>query len=318
MLVTVLGATGFIGGQIARAAVARGWQVRAVRRRAGTVGAIGDVRVDWVEANLDDEESLARSMRDCDVLFHAAASYPQDFRHIEHEVAQAVQEVERVLRAARKAGVGRIVYTSSLTTLGQAEPGQSADETMFYTPGTANSAYFEAKYAMEQIMLREAASQDIVVLLPSAVFGPGDVKPTTSVVIRDAAQGRFPVYFDATINVVDGRDVAWSHLAAAERGSRGERYILGGHDLTLYQLLSTVAAHADRKPPRIKLSRGVVSALVRLADRLPFAPLPENFRTFQFWQPVSSRKAREELGHTSRPFEETVRDTLLWFQGSNW
>ncbi|MCS7061781.1 MAG: NAD-dependent epimerase/dehydratase family protein [Anaerolineae bacterium] len=314
MQATVLGATGFIGGHIARAAVARGWHVRAVRRRPGAVGAIGDLPVEWVEANLSDESSLFRAMCDSEIVFHAAASYPQDFRRIPLVVAQATEEMTCVLRAAQRANVRRIVYTSSLTTLGLAGPGRFADESMFYTPGLARSAYFEAKHVMEQIALRASAPQDVVVLLPSAVFGPGDVKPTTGVVIRDAARGRFPFYFDALINVVDVRDVAWTHLAAAERGRRGERYIVGGHNLTLYELLATVAAITGRQPPRFKLSRRLIRALVYLSDHLPGPGLPENFRTFEFWQPVSSHKAQQELGHTIRPFEETVRDTLVWFQ----
>ncbi|MGQ9815495.1 MAG: NAD-dependent epimerase/dehydratase family protein [Candidatus Roseilinea sp.] len=318
MQVTVLGATGFIGGHIARAAIARGWRVRAARRHPGAVGAIGDVPVEWVEANLADETSLTRAMRESEILFHAAASYPQDFRNIPRVVAQAGHEMERVLHAARQAGVRRVVYTSSLTTLGLAGPGRLADESLFYTPGAARSAYFEAKYAMEQIALRAshdaAAGLDVVVLLPSAVFGPGDVKPTTSVVIRDAARGRYPFYFDAVINAVDGRDVAQTHIAAAERGRSGERYIVGGHNLTLRQLLDTVDAIVGRRQRRVRVSRRLVRALIYLTDRLPFTHVPENFRTFEFWQPVSSHKAQTELGHTIRPFENTVRDTLLWFQ----
>lgn len=318
MQVTVLGATGFIGGQIARAAVARGWQVRAVRRHPGAVGALEDTPAQWVEANLADEASLARAMRESEIVFHAAASYPQDFRNIPRVVAQAGDEMERVLRAAQQAGVRRLVYTSSLTTLGLAGPSRLADETLFYTPGAVRSAYFEAKHVMEQIALRAAndpqAGLDVVVLLPAAVFGPGDIKPTTSVVIRDAARGRFPFYFDAVINAVDGRDVAWTHLAAAERGRSGERYIVGGHNVTLRQLLETVDAIAGRRQARIRVSRRLVRALIDLTDRLPFTHLPEHFRTFQFWQPVSSHKAQTELGHTIRPFEETVRDTLMWFQ----
>ncbi len=323
MQVTVLGATGFIGGQIARAAVGRGWRVRAARRHPGAVGAIGDLPVEWVEANLADDTSLVRAMRESEVVFHAAASYPQDFRHISTAVEQAGQEMERVLRAARQAGVRRLVYTSSLTTLGLAGAarsgqGRPADESLFYTPGAVKSAYFEAKHAMEQIALRAstdlAAGLDVVVLLPSAVFGPGDVKPTTSVVIRDAARGRYPFYFDAVINAVDGRDVAQTHLAAAERGRSGERYIVGGHNLTLRQLLDTVDAVVGRRQARIKVSRRLVRALIGLTDRLPFTHVPENFRTFEFWQPVSSHKAQTELGHAIRPFEETVRDTLMWFQ----
>lgn len=317
MNVCVLGATGFIGGQIALAAVARGWTVRAARRNPASTGAIGDAAVAWVTAELGDAASLAAAMRDCDVVFHAAAAYPQDFRHIDREVRRARSEITRVLDAARDAGARRVVYTSSLSTLfpgpvGDAVP-RTLDEASFYMPGSARSAYYEAKFAMERIAL-ERRDMDVVVTLPTAVFGPGDVKPTTGVVIRDAARGLFPVYFDAVMNCVDGRDAARSHLAAAERGRPGERYILGGPNLTMLELLSAACAAAGRPPPRVRLSRSLFKALLRAADALPFVSLPENIRTFEMWHPVSSAKAEAELSHTARPFEDTVRDTLAWFR----
>jgi dihydroflavonol-4-reductase len=322
MNVCVLGATGFIGGQIARAAVGAGWKVRAVRRNLNNVGAIGDLPVQWVLADLRDVSTLVTAMQGCEVLFHAAGAYPQDFRHITQAVASAKAEMYRILDSARSASVRRVIYTSSLTTLAQPAPrpngeGQGVEmltESHFYKPGTADSAYYEAKFAMEQIALAvRERNFEVVTLLPTAVFGPGDIKPTTSVVIRDAAQGKFPVYFDATINAVDGRDVAASHIAAVEKGGAGERYILGGHNLTLYEVLATVMRAVGKSPPRIKLSRALVKRAIALADALPGVSIPENMRMFEFWGPCSSAKAERELGHTARPFEETVRDTLAWF-----
>ena len=314
MNVCVLGATGFIGGHIARAAVNAGWHVRAVRRNPDHVGAIGDVPVEWVTGNLIDVDSLRRAIAGCEVVYHAAAAYPQDFRHIEREVGLARAEMDNVLQAARTARATRIVYTSSVTTIGIPPPGRLADERDVYRPGTAKSAYFEAKYAMERLALRESRSPDVIVLLPTAVFGPGDVKPTTGVVIRDAAWGRFPIYFDATINAVDVRDMAQSHIAAATRGRRGERYILGGRNLSIYELLKAACQAGGVPPPRLKLARSTVGWLVKVADLIPFVRLPENLRTFQLWQPVSWQKAQKELGHTARDFEETVRDTVEWFR----
>ncbi|MCL5996998.1 MAG: NAD-dependent epimerase/dehydratase family protein [Chloroflexi bacterium] len=313
MKVCVLGATGFIGGHITRAAVNAGWQARALRRDPNNVGAINDVAVEWVFGNLMDVDSLRRAMSGCDVVFHAAAIYPQDFRHIDREVARARAEMDNVLQAARTAHVTRLIYTSSVTTIGQPPPGRPADERDVYRPGSARSAYFDAKFAMERLALRESRNPDVVILLPTAVFGPGDVKPTTGVVIRDAARGRFPVYFDATVNVVDVRDVARSHIAAVQNGRRAERYILGGHDLSIYDLLTMASRIAGAHPPRFKLPRWMVAGLVKVADAIPFVQLPENFRTFEFWQPVSSQKAQAQLGHTARDVEETVRDTVEWF-----
>lgn len=317
MKALVLGGTGFIGGQIVRAALEAGYQVRALRRRH-SVGALADIarQVEWVQGNLDDVDTLVAAAGGCEVLFHAAAHYPQSSRDIPGEVAYASAQMERVLEAARRTGVDRLIYTSSLTTVGPpSQPGRLADERDFYVPGSSNSAYYEAKFAMEHLALQAAAGGlPLVALSPSAVFGPGDVKPTTGQLLLEVAKGRVPVYFDAVINVVDGRDVAAAHVAAVERGRVGERYIIGGHNITLRQALTVAAGAAGVAPPRIRLPRALVHAVIRLADALPGVELPENGRTLRFWQPLSILKAQRELGSTVRPFEETARDTVSWFR----
>ncbi len=317
MKALVLGGTGFIGGQIVRAALEAGYQVRALRRRH-TVGALADVahKIEWVLGDLDDAPSLTEAVSGCDVLFHAAAHYSHSSRDIPGEVAYAQAQMERVLEAARQGGARRFVYTSSLTTIGPpAQPGRLADERDFYVPGSSDSAYYEVKHVMEQTALRAASEGlGVVVLMPTAVFGPGDVKPTTGQLLIEAARGRIPVHFDAVMNVVDGRDVAQAHIAAAERGRVGERYVIGGHNLNLRQGLDIAAQVAGVAPPQFKLPRPVVDALVRLADALPGVELPEHGRTLRLWQPVSSLKAERELGLKARPFEQTVHDTLAWFR----
>jgi dihydroflavonol-4-reductase len=149
--------------------------------------------------------------------------------------------------------------------------------------------------------------------LPSAVFGPGDVKPTTGQVLLEVAKGRVPIYIDTVINVVDGRDVAVAHIAAAERDA-SERYIIGGHNLTLRQFLTVSAQAVEVAPPRIRLPRALVDAVVRLADALPGIELPDHGRTLHFWQPLSTLKAEKELGLVARPFEETLCDSVTWFR----
>jgi dihydroflavonol-4-reductase len=317
MKALVLGGTGFIGGQIVRAALEAGYQVRALRRQH-TFGALGDVadHVEWVMGDLDDLDSLVAGAMGCEVLFHAAAHYPHSSRDIPNEVAYAEAQMGNVLAAARRAGVERLIYTGSLTTVGPpSQPGRLADERDFYTPGTSNSAYYEAKYVMEQMALQATAEGlPVVILLPTAVFGPGDVKPTTGQLLVEVAKGRVPVYFDAVINTVDGRDVAATHIAAVERGRVGQRYIVGGHNLTLRQGLAIAAEAAGLAPPQFKLPRALVKAAVRLGDVLPGVELPENGRTLQFWQPLSSLKAERELGLIPRPFEQTARDAVAWFR----
>ncbi len=324
----VLGATGFIGGQIARAALERGWRVRALRRRADAVGAIGDVadRIEWIQGKLPfaeegEGQSLREAMRGCDVVFHAAAAYPHTAHDVAGWVRRSVMQMRAVLAAAGDAGVGRLVYTSTLTTIGPpGQPGRLADERDFYTPGTSGSAYYETKFAMEMEAFRAAAEGlPIVILNPAAVFGPGDVKPTTGELLLRVAKGQFPFYFQATMNVVDGRDVAAAHIAAAERGPRcvGQRHILGGHNLTLKDGLTIAARAAGVAPPRWEIPRKVVDALIGASDWLRL-PLPDNIKTLRLWQPLNSDKAQRELGLSPRPFEETARDTVTWFRDNHY
>ncbi len=315
MKALVLGGTGFIGGQIARAALAAGCGVRGLRRRP-TVGALHDVapQIEWVEGDLDDLDTLLAAVDGCELLFHAAAHYPIHSRDIPAQVAYAQAQMGRVLTAAHRAGVARLIYTSSLATIGPpSQPGRLADERDFYTPGRSGSAYYEAKFAMEQMALAAADGLPVVTLLPTAVFGPGDVKPTTGQLLLEVARGRVPVYFDAVLNVVDGRDVAAAHIAAVERGRVGQRYLIGGHNMTLHQLLVIAARAARVTPPRFNVPRPLVDAVIGLTDALPGFQLPENVRTLRFWQPLSTLKAERELGLEARPFDETARDTLAWF-----
>lgn len=317
MKALVLGGTGFIGGQIVRAALAAGYRVRALRRRHA-VGALADIthHVEWVLGDLDNADTLVQAAKGCDVIFHAAAYYPQSSRDIPGEVAYAEAQMGRVLETARQAGIGRLIYTSSLTTVGPpSQPGRLADERDYYSPGSSDSAYYEAKFAMEQLALQAAVDGlPVVILLPTAVFGPGDVKPTTGQMLLEVAKGRIPAYFDAVVNVVDGRDVAAAHVAAVERGRVGERYLIGGHNLALRKALTIAAQAAGLAPPWFKLPRALVDSLVRLSDALPGVELPENGRTLRFWQPLSTYKAEQELGLTACPFERTANDAIAWFR----
>jgi len=323
----VIGATGFIGGHIARAALTQGWRVRALRRRPNAIGAIGDVadQIEWVQGELPFTPTasggsrrgadLGEAMRGCDVVFHAAAAYPRAAHDIVGWVRGSVTQMRAVLQAARDASVGRLVYTSTLTTIGlPTEAGRLADERDFYTPGSARSAYYEAKYAMEMEAFRAAAEGlPIVILNPTAVFGPGDIKPTTGEALLRVAKGQIPFYFKATLNAVDGRDVAAAHIAAAERGRIGQRYITGGHNLTLKDMLTIAARAAGVTPPRWEISRQMVEALTGVSAWLRL-PVPDLVKTLRLLQPLNSDKAQRELGLHPRPFEETARDTIAWFR----
>jgi dihydroflavonol-4-reductase len=316
MRVLVLGATGFIGGQIVRAACEAGMDVHALRRRAGAVGAVGDLPLTWHQGDLNDPPGLEAAMRGCEVLFHAAGYYPYTGRNIPRATRRAAQEMRAVLGAARRAGVGRVVYTSSLTTIGPPPPGSTrlADERDGYTPGSVRNPYYEAKWAMEHEALRATLSGlPVVILVPAAVFGPGDVKPTTGELLLLLAKGRIPLGVDVVTNIVDGRDVALAHVRAAAQGTPGERYIVGGHNLNVGQALQEAAEVIGVRPPRRILSRRTVVALLKFADLLRL-PIPATMRALPHWQPLNCEKGWQTFGFTPRPYEETVRDTVGWFR----
>jgi dihydroflavonol-4-reductase len=260
-------------------------------------------------------------MLGCDVVFHCAGAYPHEAKDIAESTRAAAAQMRNVLTAAREAGVRRLVYTSSFTTIGHSvEPGRLADERDFYVPGTANDPYYEAKWAMEVEALRAARGGDsetgfleVVVLCPVAVFGPGDVHLAVSRPLLMTAQGRMPFYLDATFSVVDVRDAAEAHLAAAERGQSGERYILCGHNLTMREGLAEIAAVAGARPPFIKLGGLALNMVIALGGLAPGSNVGY-LRTARLWRPVSNARAVRELGLRVRPFRETVADALAWFR----
>lgn len=279
-----------------------------------------ELDVKHVVGDLNDPASLADAMRGCDIVFHAAAYYPRHSLDMAGSLKEAVDGMRNVLRAAEISRISRLVYTSTLTTVGPpAEPGRLGDERDFYLPGTTGSAYFETKWAMESEAWRASAQgQPIVIVNPTAVFGPWDVKPTTGEILLNVAKGRFPVWLDLEANVVDARDVGQGHVQAAVRGGVGQRYILGGENLPVRQALIAAAREAGTRPPRWKASLATVGALVKVGEllgRLPLVqPLPlEHFRTLREWRALSIDKAETELGFRPRPFQETIRDTLAWF-----
>jgi dihydroflavonol-4-reductase len=320
----ILGATGFIGGQIARAALAHGWQVSGLRRRPAAVGDLAGLPIRWLQADLNDAASLGIALRDWhssavhrppSVLFHCAAAYPHNTQAMARDVEAARRQMRTVLAAATEAGVGRLIYTSSFTTIGApAQPHRLADERDFYAPGAASDPYYEAKWVMEVEALAAArAGLPVVVLCPVAVFGPGDVHLSVSQPLLMAAKGRMPFYVDASLSVVDVRDVAEAHLTAAQRGRIGERYILSAHNLTLQEVLTEIAHMADAQPPRFRIGKRLLDAVIATGGLIPGSNVGY-LRTMRLWRPVSNAKAVSELGLPTRPFAETVADALAWFR----
>jgi dihydroflavonol-4-reductase len=310
-----------VGNNIVRACLQTGWEVRAFHRRSSETWMLDGLAVQAVVGDLHDRASLVKAMQGCDVVFHAAAYYPLHSLQMRGALRDAVSGMRNVLGAAAESGVRRLVYTSTLTTLGPpADPGRLADERDFYLPGSTGSAYYETKWAMEAEAWRAiAVGQSIVIVNPTVVFGPWDVKPTTGEILLYVAKGRFPAWLDLSVNVVDARDAGQGHLLAAEKGRTGQRYVLGGENVTVRDALATAAREAGVSPPRRRASLGLVRALVAAGEalgRLPLVqPLPlEHFKTLGEWRAVNTQKARRELGFETRPLADTVRDTLAWFR----
>jgi len=282
------------------------------------VGALEDIadRIEWVEADLNDPASLIVALRGCPLVFHAAAYYPRKAVDPWEAVRHGVTGMRNLLRAAAAAGVKRLVYTSSLSTVGRpADPERLANEDDLYLPGSTRLPYFEVKWAMEQEALRaNARGLPVVVVIPSAVIGPGDVKPTTSTLLLLVARRRLRWFIEGQLNVVDGRDLAVGHVLAAERGRPGRRYIVGGHNLSIREMVTTMAEAAGVPPPRRALPVAFIEWAGRVGCRLGL-PAAGQMLAIRHWQPLDTSRARTELGLPEpRPFEETCRDTVAWFR----
>ena len=326
MQALILGATGFIGSHIVRACVAAGWTARAFRRAASPALALAGLEVESALGDLEDPASLAKAMRDCALVFHAAGFYPT--RSVAQGEMQkaAARQMTNVLTAARRAGVEKVIYTSSLSTVGPAARADGlATEEDLYRPGTARHPYWEVKWTQEEIARRFAAEGlPIVILNPTAVFGPGDVKPTTGRALIMALRARCRFYPDLRTNVIDVRDVAAAHVAAAARGRPGERYILGAHNVTGRDLVAALAEVAGLPPPRWRVplpgwlfgpARLLEHGLQRLAPQAAFLmpTLALEFSRLGGW--YDSGKAQRELGwQVGRSLTETLRDAVAWFR----
>jgi dihydroflavonol-4-reductase len=317
--VLVIGATGFIGGHIALAAIEQGWRVRGLRRVPGATGHIAQAEVSWYEGDIDHPDSLAQAFEGVEIIFHAAGYYPRHSRNVPFQVAHAVKQTRNVVMAARRAEVSRLVFTSTLTTIGVPLLCEKrlADERDHYLPGSlARSAYYESKYAMESEVMRSAArGLPVVIVNPTAVFGPGDLNLTLGGALLAVARGWMVAWLPAQINAVDVRDVAQAQIRASEVGRIGERYILGGHNTTLRELINIAAEVSGVRPPRFEIPLGLVDLIVWLDDRIPPLDLLGNhLRAVRQWQGYNCSKSQRELGLSPRPLEATLREALDWFR----
>jgi dihydroflavonol-4-reductase len=322
MKALVTGATGFVGAAVARALGAAGWQVRVLVRSGSDRGNLQRLAAEVVEGDLADGGSLEQALAGCEGLFHVAADYRLGARDPEPLYRTNVDGTRNILNAARTAGVARIVYTSSVATIGIPADGSPGDERTPVSLSNMIGHYKRSKYLAEEVARDAArAGLPVVIVNPSTPVGPGDIKPTpTGQLVLDAAAGRMPAYVDTGLNIVHVDDVAAGHLLAFERGTAGERYILGGEDMTLQTILAQIAQLVGRKPPRIRLPYAAVLPIAYLAEA--FAKVSgrsgrvtlEGVRMSRKRMFFSSGKAVSELGYRWRPPSEAFDDAVRWFR----
>jgi dihydroflavonol-4-reductase len=322
MRAMVTGATGFVGAAVARSLLQRGWQVRALVRQGSDRRQLRQLAVEIATGDLVQPATLGPALVDCDALLHVAADYRLGALDPGQLYRTNVEGTRNILDAARHAGTARIVYTSSVATIGLPADGSPGQEDTPVTLGDMVGHYKRSKFLAEQVA-REAAraGAPVVIVNPSTPIGPGDVKPTpTGQVVLDAAAGRTPAFIDTGLNIVHVDDVAAGHLLALERGRIGERYILGGQDMTLREILGEIARLVGRSPPRVRLPRALVlpiayaaEAVARITGR-PGRITVEAVRMAKKRMYFSSAKAARELGYHWRAPALAFADAVRWFQ----
>jgi len=321
MVALVTGVSGFVGSAVARALAASGRPVRGLARASSPRGNLADFPGEMVEGDLRDPAAVTRAMAGADALFHVAADYRLWARDPEEIVRNNRDTTRIVMDAARDAGVRRIVYTSSVATL-LPDPAGAADETRPATPQTVVGAYKRSKVEAERLVeAMVAQGLPAVIVNPSTPIGPRDVKPTpTGRIIVEAANGKMPAFVDSGLNLVHVDDVAAGHLLAFEKGQIGERYILGGEDVALGEMLACVAGLMGRKAPTVRLPQAPLFPLAWLNEQLARVTGKEPFLTVDGLKMsrhhmfYSSAKAVRELGYRARPWQDAVADAVAWFR----
>lgn len=323
MVCLVTGATGFIGAALTRRLLAEGATVRVLVRAGANRRLIQDLPVEIAIGDLRDPRSLDQAVSGCDGLFHLAADYRLWVRDRAEIYRTNVEGTRALMRAAGEAGVGRIVFTSSVATLGIHRDGSDADETTPVGLPDMVGDYKRSKYLAEQTVVEMAkAGLPVVIVNPSAPIGPRDIRPTpTGRIIVAAARGRLPAFVDTGLNVAHVDDVATGHLLAFERGRVGERYILGGENLTLAEILGSVAGLVGRRAPSRRIPWSIamgVACLSETAARIGMVREPmatrDAVRMSRKRMYFSADRARRELGYRARPANDAIRDAVDWFR----
>lgn len=322
MRTLVTGATGFVGSHVARQLVAAGHAVKVLVRPESNLRALEGLSVERVVGDLRNPVSLETAMAGVQLVFHVAADYRLWARRPEEIYESNVGGTKNLLAAARKAGVTRFIYTSTVATIAVPRQGGLPIEETRATLDEMIGHYKRSKFLAEQEALQAAASgMPVVIVNPTAPVGPGDWKPTpTGRLIVDFLNGKMPAYVDTGLNVVGVEDVAAGHLVAAERGRIGERYILGGRNLTLKEILDALSVISGRPAPWIRMPHAVALAagyadqwLSRMMGREPQIPV-EGVKMSRHRMFVDSSKAGRELGFRPGPVEAALERAVRWYE----
>jgi dihydroflavonol-4-reductase len=327
MLAFVTGATGFVGSHVARALAAQGADLRLLVRSGSDLRNIQELQAERVMGDLRDAASLKKAVTGCDVVFHVAADYRLWVRDPDEMYRSNVEGTKAILEAARESKVRRVVYTSSVATMGFQSNGHLANEESPVSLANMIGPYKRSKYMAEELAIEAGKSgMDVVVVNPTTPVGERDIKPTpTGRIVVDFLKKKFPAYVDTGLNLVDVAECAQGHIAALEKGRSGERYILGGENLTLKQILDRLADITGLPSPKIKvpyvvaLATGVVDQVVTgyIRNREPRATI-DAVRMGRKKMFVSSGKAEHDLGWKTVPVDAALRRAVEWFRANGY
>jgi dihydroflavonol-4-reductase len=316
--VLVTGATGFIGAALCRALCSEGLSVRALHRSTSSLAPLQDLELERVVGDILDPDSLTPAMRGARWVFHTATQSDY-WRQPDRVWRSAVDGTRNVVEAARAAGVERGMHTSSLAAVGIPDKGELLDEKHAFNLPRRRLPYGHAKHQAEKQALASAGDMDIVILNPSVVMGAGDLHQISGSMVVESARGLGFVYSDGGVNIVHITDVVDGHLAAARRGRTGERYILGGENLTHRQTFTVLADIVGRRPPWLRIPGWAITPAAALLDLLGrVVRLPMNGD--QLWMSrrllfCDTTKARTELGLAPpRPFRQAAKEAYDWYR----
>jgi dihydroflavonol-4-reductase len=311
----ITGGSGFVGSHLARALAARGDELRLLLRDPSRAEHLFDLDFETALGDITDRGSVRKALKGVDRVFHVAGTTSHRSQDREKVFEINAGGTRIVTEEALRAGVERLVHTSSSAGVGPAEPGETVDESQVFTAGHLGIAYMNSKHEAETEALRAAAKGlPVVIVNPSFVLGPDDPSGTSNELVRRFLSREIPVYVDGGLNVVDVRDVADGHLLADQRGAEGERYILGGQNFTLQRLFADLGRIADIPPPAMKLPGQLASSAVAALERagLPFPAHPDEVKAGTLWWTYRNDKAKRELGFAPRPWETTLAETVDW------